>query len=173
MGRFRGTPSSSLWEKLRFVCLMQQKDINTVNRRGLHQHATSQVVWNVSHHLHPIGGFLRSWGNFSRQHGLQLRRILWFYCARWVKRWNSRHICTTADSRGGNFRSQRWEAMAVILFGHGQGWPTCTARTYEVRSKTILFKFKLRVCGALWGSLKPASRKFCARPAQGFAQGKL
>ena len=38
-----------------------------------------------------------------------------------------------------------------------------------------LFKPYLGIAG-LWrtvGSLKPASRKFCARPAQGFAQGKL
>ena len=45
--------------------------------------------------------------------------------------------------------------------------------TYGDRSKTLLFKFCLRVCGELWGSLKPASRKFRARPAQGFVQGKL
>ena len=44
---------------------------------------------------------------------------------------------------------------------------------YGDRSKTILFKFSLRVGGDLWGSLKPASHKFRARPAQGFAQGKL
>ena len=33
------------------------------------------------------------------------------------------------------------------------------------------FKFSSWVCGELWVSLKPASRKFRARPAQGFAQG--
>ena len=45
--------------------------------------------------------------------------------------------------------------------------------SYGHRSKTLLFKFSLRVCRELWGSLKPASRKFRARPAQGFVQGKL
>ena len=44
---------------------------------------------------------------------------------------------------------------------------------YGRRSKTFLLKFSKRVCGELLGSLKPASRKFRARPAQGVAQGKL
>jgi hypothetical protein len=64
----------------------------------------------------------------------------------------------------------------ALTFGHG-----CIPKfdvgkmymAYGDRSKTHQFKFSLRVCGELWGSLKPASRKFRARPAQVFAQGKL
>ena len=52
-------------------------------------------------------------------------------------------------------------------------YSSCRLKTnfYGDRSKTLRFKFSLRVCGELWSGLKPASRKFRARPAQGFAQG--
>ena len=41
------------------------------------------------------------------------------------------------------------------------------------RSRNFLFKFNLRICEKIWGSLEPASCKFRARLAQSFAQRKL
>ena len=56
--------------------------------------------------------------------------------------------------------------------GHHVGEP-CGAPCGAPCSKILFLKGSRRVCWELLGSVKPASRKFWARPAKGFAQEKF